>query len=597
MIKLSDYVISRIAQLGVKHVFFLPGGGAMHLNESLGRNRDLQYVCNLHEQACSIAAEAYAKVTGTIGVAIVTSGPGGTNAVTGVAAAWLDSTPCIFISGQVKRADLKRDSGLRQLGVQEVDIVSIVKPITKYSVTILDPSTIRYELEKALHLATHGRQGPVWIDLPMDVQAAVIDPDKQEGFKPQIDSSTQQNTLEDSVGQLVQLLNASERPVLVAGNGIRLAGAQSKFAKLVELIGIPTLTTWLGLDLLADNHPLNMGRPGAIAPRSANFALQNSDLMLTIGARLDTAMTGYAHHNLARGARKVMVDIDPSEIAKMNTRIDLPIVADANDFIDVLFEHGEEIRKGRPAWISRCHDWKKKYPLVGQEHRSGDMLSMYHFSETLSDELAANDIIASGSSGFACEIFLLVVKVKQGQRVFHARGLGAMGFGLPAAIGACFGSGLQRTICVDGDGGFQMNIQELETVSRYNLPIKFFVVNNNGYASIRSSQTNYFKHLVGCDASSGLTLPNLRKVATAYGVPAELIEDPGTLREQIKAVLNRSGPVVCEVKVAPDEARAPRLASAQRPDGSMVSKPLEDLWPFLERSELLENMLIPAVEE
>jgi acetolactate synthase I/II/III large subunit len=601
MMKLSDYVMGKVADAGVSDVFMLPGGGAMHLNDSLGRQRGLTYICNLHEQASAMAAEAYARVTNNLGVAMVTTGPGGTNTVTGVVGAWLDSTPVLFLSGQVKRADLKGASGLRMLGVQEVDIVSIVASITKYAVTVVDPMSVRYHVEKALYLARNGRRGPVWLDFPLDVQAAQIEPESQRPFDPAelLGSMPNADPSDADVQRVVELLERSERPVILVGNGVRLAGAGDRFTRLIEKLGVPVLTTWLGLDLIAGDHPLHFGRPGSIAPRGANFTLQNSDLLIVLGARMDLALTAYAPDRLARGAKKVMVDIDPAEISKMGTTIDVPIAADAGAFIDSMLRHvGARDTYRRDAWLARCRDWRTRYPLLRREHTatSGEV-SMYYFSDVLSDELTGDDVLAPGSSGFASEIFLLNLRVKAGQRVFHNRGTGAMGFGLPASIGACVASGRKRTICVDGDGGFQMNIQELATVANLALPIKFFVINNRGYASIRTSQRNYFNLLVGADETSGLRLPDVRKVAEAYGIPTTLIDEPEHLRGRIRDVLDTTGPVVCEVRVPPDEPRGPRVASAQRLDGSMVSKPLEDLWPFLNREEFLANMIVPAIEE
>ena len=600
--KLSDYVMHAVAEAGAKHVFMLPGGGAMHLNDSLGRSNRLEYICNLHEQASAIAAEAYARVTNGLGVAMVTAGPGSTNAITGVAGAWLDSTPVIVLSGQVKRADLKGSSGLRMLGVQEIDITTIVRSITKYAMTIVDPESARYHVEKAIHLALSGRRGPVWLDFPLDVQAAQIDPESQRGFDPlelAAAKTDDPERLRAAVCTVIAMLREAQRPVIVAGNGIRSAGAVDRFRCLVDRLEVPVLTTWLGLDLIADDHPLHFGRPGGIAPRGANFTLQNSDLLLVIGARMDMALTAYAHDRLARGAKKIMVDIDPAEISKMRTTIHVPVVSDAGDFIDEMLRQvppGESYR--RDPWRERCRDWRDRYPLVLPSHREpNDGVSMYHFSEVLSEELDASDVIAPGSSGFASEMFILNFKVKEGQRIFHNRGTGAMGFGLPASIGACVASGRRRTVSVDGDGGFQMNIQELATVANHALPIKFFVVNNRGYASIRSSQQNYFNLLVGADDSSGLRLPDVGKVAEAYGVPTRHIDDPSQLRDRIREVLDAEGPVVCEVKVPADEPRLPRVSSSQRADGSMVSKPLEDLWPFLDREEFLANMIVPALEE
>jgi acetolactate synthase-1/2/3 large subunit len=599
-IKLSHYVMDFVARQNVKHVFLLVGGGAMHLNDSLGRCPGLHYVCNLHEQAAAIAAEAYSRVTNHLSAAMVTTGPGGTNAVTGVAGAWLDSTPVLFISGQVKRADLKRDSGVRILGVQEIDIVSIVHSITKYAVTIEDPATIRFHLEKAVHLALSGRRGPVWIDIPLDVQAAQIDPATQAGFTPasEPDQTKVADRLRQEVGQFVKLLNQARRPILLAGNGIRAAGAEDIFMEVVQTLGIPVLATWLGFDLIPAAHPLSFGRPGSLAPRGANFTLQNSDLLLVVGSRLDMAMTAYAHERMARAAVKIMVDIDPAEIRKMKTPIHLPIVADAKAFLEELNAQAGAVHGDAwHPWVQKCQEWKERYPLVLPEHRNlPNQLSMYHFSEALSDELAPGDVITPGSSGFAIEIFLLCLKIKPNQRCFHNRGTGSMGFALPAAIGAAVASG-RRTICVDGDGGFQMNIQELATVERLRLPIKFFVANNDGYASIRASQNNYFKQLVGADRSSGMTLPDLGAVARAYGLPFVRIADKADLNRQIRTVLDMDGPVVCEVLVAPNEDRIPRAASYIKPDGSMGSKPLEDLFPFLDRDEFKQNMLVPPIEE
>ncbi len=599
-IKLSDYVFQFIASKGVKHVFMFPGGGAMHLVDSLGNCKELNYICNLHEQACSIAAEAYSKVTNNFGAALVTTGPGGTNAITGVVAAWLDSTPCMIISGQVKRSDLKGLTRVRQLGVQEVDIVSIVKSFTKYAVTILEPNEIRYHLEKAYFLANHCRPGPVWIDIPLDVQASEVEIDECPEFNPsEFHDAINQKIPENWINYTIELLNNCERPVILAGNGIRLSKGSSAFLTFIDHLQFPVLTTWLGMDLISESHELFIGRPGSIAPRGANFALQNADLLLSIGARLDMAMVGYSYQNLSRGAKKIIVDIDPHEISKIDTKVDLPLVIDAKFFIDQILKEEKKLKKkDRSKWILRCREWKEKYPVVTNNYYLKEKpISMYAFSEILSNELSEKDIISPGSSGNALETFLLVFKTKPGQRIFHARGLGSMGFGLPASIGACLGSGGKRTICVDGDGGFQLNIQELETVSRLKLPIKFFVINNNGFASIRAMEYNYFGKLTACDSTSGLTLPDIVRVASAYNLNAVSISKLYELREQIKKVLDFDGPVVCEVVVTPDEVRAPRISSKKIADGSMVSSPLEDLWPFLDRDEFLSNMIIPPLSE
>ena len=600
-VKLSDYVFQFIADQGVKHVFMVPGGGAMHLNNSLGSRKDIEFVCNLHEQASAIAAEAYARVTNQLGVALVTTGPGGTNAITGLVAAWQDSTPCLFVSGQVKRADLMNGRGVRQLGVQEVDIISIVKSVTKYAVLITDPVSIRYHLEKAVYLAKSGRPGPVWIDIPLDVQAAMIEPESLETFVPQVEglSNSKLPSLQADILKAIELFNKARRPVILAGNGVRLSGSQQQFLSMAERLNIPVLTTRLGVDLIAYDHPLCFGMPGSIASRGSNFILQNSDWLLILGARLDMALIAYAPDRLARSAKKIMVNIDASEMQKINSILDLAIEADAGTFIQTLMSNTDALHvQDRTEWLERCNNWKQKYPFVLPEHRlQTGRVSMYAFAEIISEELEENCIILPGNAGNAAEVFLTAFKAKPRQRVFHNKGTGAMGFCQPAAIGACLADGRKTTICVDGDGGFLMNIQELETVRRLGLPIKFFVMNNNGYASIRTSQQNYFGKLTGADATSGLTLPDCIEVAKAFGLNAVRITDSQNLRQQVKQVLEMPGPVVCEVMVIQDEPRTPRVSSMQKPDGSMISKPLEDMAPFLDREEFLSNMIIPPLSE
>jgi acetolactate synthase-1/2/3 large subunit len=548
----------------------------------------------------------YGKATNNLGVALVTTGPGGTNAVTGVAGAWLDSTPCLYISGQVKRADRMFDAGghplgVRQLGVQEVDIVSIVAPITKYAVTILDPATIRYELEKAVHIARTGRPGPVWIDIPVDVQAAPIDPGSLRGFDP---AETPPPPTDPDPGAradaIIDALNRSSRPLVFAGNGIRLARAEREFGELIDLLKVPVVATWCAADLISSEDPLFVGRPGTVASRGANFALQNCDLLLALGVRLDFSITGYAPDKLAREATKIVVDIDRAELAKLAPHIEMPTCADAGVLIREMLARRDRICPvARDAWDRRCAVWKTRYPVVTAEHRQPEgRVSIYHLAEVIGCETTASDVMVSGNSGSGIEIYLLAAPTRTGQRIYHTAGLGAMGYGIPSSIGACLANGRRRTICVDGDGGFQFNIQDLETIARLRLPITFFVLNNDGYASIRASQTNYFGRAnIGADASTGLTVPDLTKVAASYGLATAVIYDQANLTVDVRRVLEMPGPVVCDVRVIPDETRAPRLSSAQRPDGSFVSKPLEDLWPFLDREEFLSNMIVAPVPE
>ncbi len=595
--RVADYVMQRLSEAGVKHFFLLTGGMAMHLNDALGLRKEIAFVCNLHEQACAIAAEAYAKYDNRLGALMVTGGPGATNAITGVAGGWLDSSPMIVISGQVKRADLKGDSGVRNRGVQEIDIVPMVRSITKYAATITDPSTVRLHLEKAIHLALSGRPGPVWIDIPLDVQASQVEPEKLSGFTPE-ERTPGDTGIGHLVERIIEMLNSSERPFILFGNGVRIAGAKTELQEAVERLGVPFGLTWPAMDLIPEDHPLLVGRPGPMAPRGANFALQNSDLLLTIGARLDLVATAFAPDRLARAARKIMVDIDPKELEKLKGIIELPVCFDAREFLSELLRRKSKLQaKPRTEWLRRCAEWKIKYPIVLPQHREGSgRVSMFNFTEILCEELAATDVIVPASSGNAIETLLLAFKIKRGQRIFITTALGPMGFGLPASIGACIASN-RRTICVDGDGGIQMNIQELETVKRLQLPLKIFVINNNGYGSIVASQKVYFGRLVGADASSGLTLPDIIKVAAAYGVPTARIANQKNLRQEIRDVLSTEGPCLCEVLVIEDEPRQPRVSSMQKPDGTMVSKPLEDMFPFLDREEFLSNMIIPPVAD
>jgi acetolactate synthase-1/2/3 large subunit len=600
--KLSDYVFNVIAAAGVKHVFMLPGGGCMHLCDSLGRNKQLSFVCNLHEQGSAIAADAYGQYTNNLGVALVTTGPGGTNTITGVAAAWLDSTPCLFISGQVKRADMKGTRGVRQMGFQEIDIVRLVESITKYAVTVTDPLTIRYHLEKALYLARHGRPGPVWLDIPLDIQAAEIDEAHLRGFDTsELPAAPDSSLAQSAARQVVDWLKSAQRPVLLVGNGVRLDGALPEFHALIERLKLPVLTTWKASDFLGEDHPLFAGRPGAAGQRGANFTQQNADLLLVIGARLDFGQTGYIHRYFARGAKKVIVDVDPAELGKFDMKVDLPVACGAKAFLAALLAALEGVAGGLnfAGWLERCQNWKRRYPLMLPEFsRLPDGISNYALIDALSDCMSPDDLLIPGSSGACSETTMQAFRVKAGQRIFNSEGLGPMGFGIAAAIGGCLAGGRRRTVCLDGDGGFVMNIQELEVVRRLNLPIKFFVLDNNGYGSIRQTQKAYFKgKFVASDPSSGLTLPDYIKIAQAHGLETREIRSHEQIGPVVRDMLSHNRPVVCVARISPAQTTSPRLSSGQRADGSMYSKPMEDLWPFLDRAEFRQNMLVPPIPE
>jgi acetolactate synthase-1/2/3 large subunit len=601
MKKLSDFVMDFISGLGVKHVFTLAGGGAMHLIDSLGADGNLKYICCLHEQACAIAAEAYAQYTNNIGVAVVTTGPGGTNAITGLAGAWLDSIPVMFISGQVKRDDIAGPRCVRQMGFQEIDIVSVVRPLTKYAATVKDPDSIRYHLEIAAHMATSDRPGPVWIDIPLDVQAAMIDEDRLMGLGlseefPRVRS----DALTAQVARSIELLNNSERPVILAGNGIRLSGALEDFLGIIEDLEIPVLTTWKAIDFLPEDHPLYAGRPGAVGQRAANFAQQNSDWFLSIGARLDLGQTAYTHKYFARAAKKTIVDIDINEINKLQMPVDLPVHADAGAFIGEFMRNLHKIvKKDRSAWFDRIKEWRLRYPVVLPEYWDEKAcVNDYVLIDVLSDEMSASDLFIPGSSGACSERSMQAFRVRKGMRIFNTEGLGSMGFGVPAAIGGCVASGGRNTVCVEGDGGFAMNIQDLETVKRLNLPIKFFVLNNRGYGSIINTQRNYFNgRFVGSTRESGLTLPDFKLIGASFGIRVRQIRNHDDIRNKVKEILGQKGPVLCEILTSADQQTAPRVSSRQTADGRMVSAPMEDMWPFLDRKEFRANMLIRCVDE
>jgi acetolactate synthase I/II/III large subunit len=595
-IKLSDYVFKFLANAGVKDVFLLPGGGCMHLVDSLGKRKDISYTCFLHEQAAVIAAEAYGQYTNRPGVALVTTGPGSTNAITGVAGAWIDSTPLLVLSGQAKRQDLRHHTGVRQMGIQEVDIVSLVAPITKYAKTVMEPEKIKYHMQRALHLAITGRKGPVWLDIPLDVQGSVIEEESLSGFDVPV-QKIDRKELRRQAKQTFELLGKAKRPVILVGNGVRSTGCSDAFYQLIDKLRIPVLTTWKAADLIPENHDLYCGKPGAIGQRGANFTQQNSDWIMCLGARLDLCQVAHNYPNFAREAKKVIVDIDTAEIRKVKTfgvNIDVEVNSDVGHFLGQLNDSlKEENPRNYTEWLKRCLQWKKEYPVVLPEYRkTTGLINPYVLVDVLSDILDEDDLIVPGSSGACAELTQQAYRLKQGQRLLNTPGLGAMGFGLPASIGACIAGGKKRTISIIGDGGLQHNIQELETLSRLQLPIKIFILNNNGYGSIKAMQENHFDgRYVCCDPESGLTFPDICRVGSAYGLKTTRIENQENLGEKIAQVIQADGTIICDLLIDPDVPTLPRISSQVLPDGKIVSKPMEDLWPFLNRDEFHKNML------
>ncbi|MCX8146154.1 MAG: thiamine pyrophosphate-binding protein [Azovibrio sp.] len=593
--RVADYLMQRLAEAGIEHVFLLPGGGAMHLNDALACEHRLIPVPCHHEQACGIAAEAWGRVRENFGVCMVTTGPGATNVITPVAGAWIESVPMLVISGQVKRPDRLNGRPLRQSGVQEVDIVSMVRPITKYAVTIDDPLQIRYHFERALYEMRNGRNGPVWLDVPLDVQAATVTPATLPGFTPP--HALQNDTLIKAASDVLALLASAERPLLLAGHGVRLAGAAPALLATAERLQVPVVTTWNALDLIPADHPLCAGRPGVVALRPGNFAVQNCDLLISIGCRLDNIITAYHPRGFARAAKKIVVDIDRHEIDKLDMDITLGIAADAAEFLAALSQAPAAAPPARSAWLKRISAWKTRYPVNdGNPFPDQGPVSHYHFVSALSEAIPPHTLIATGSSGLAVEVFYTVFRNKPGQRVFLTSGLGSMGYGLPAAIGACFGNHRKPMVALESDGSLQLNLQELATLRAHALPICLIVMNNGGYASIRNTQRNYFAgRYIGSSPDSGLAMPDLQKLADTYALPYLCIDDCANLTDALIHAQSLPRPCLIDVRLIPDESLQPKCAAMPRADGSITSMPLEDMTPLLPLETLKAEMIVPLL--
>lgn len=613
MLKVSDFVFKFLADRGVRHVFLVTGGGAMHLNDSLGREKRILPVCNHHEQGCAISAEGYARAQESIGVASVTTGPGGTNALTGVLGQWLDSIPAIIISGQVRWDTTAMSTGLplRQLGDQEANIVPMVQAITKFAVSVTDPASIREHLEKAWHLALSGRPGPVWIDIPLNVQGAMVDETALSGWEPTPAPGTLvPEALQAAVARVLQRLKAAKRPVIFGGSGVRLSGAARSglFKRVVERLGAPVQLAWNAIDLLPSEHELYFGRPSTLGQRAANFIFQNSDFLLNVGCRMNLRQIGYAYPAVARGAWKVSVDVDPVELQKPTFRPDQGICADAQDFLQELLQQVErDPFFSQPShaewqpWLEWCLERQRRYPLVPEAWKQAHpadpaLINPYHFCETLGLCLDPGDIVVS-SNGASCVVPIQVMPIREGVRHIVNSGCAGMGYGLPAAVGACFAASAKRVVCLEGDGSIQMNIQELQTAVHHHLDLKIFVFSNGGYLSIRTTQNNLFEgHLVGEGPGSGVSFPDLVKLAQAYGLRAFRLEGHEGLDQRIREALSMEGPVLVDVRMDPEQVFMPRVSSKRLPDGKMISSPLEDLFPFLDKEEFRSNMIISTWE-
>jgi len=601
--KLSVWVSQAVADFGIRHVFMLTGGGAMHLNHSFGTDPRLTCVFTHHEQALAMAAEAYYRLTNRLALVNVTSGPGGTNAITGVYGAFVDSIGMLVISGQVKIETTVRSTGLalRQYGDQELDIEELVRPITKYVTMVTDPRSIRYHLEKALYLATTGRPGPVWLDIPLDVQAAQIDPDDLlPGFDPtELDEPWRVTDVDAVATAILARLATAQRPVIFAGGGVRLSGAYDAFLQLIDKLGIPVVTGWNAHDVLWNDHPLYAGRPGTIGDRGGNMVTQSADLLIVLGSRLNIRQVSYNWKTFARAAYKIWVDIDPLELRKPTVTPDMPVVADLKDLIPALLAapYGGPTAVQR-EWLEWSRERVRRFPVVLPEYRHNQVVHPYVAMDELFDLLTGDDIIVTGN-GSACVVSFQAGKIKQGQRLWTNSGCATMGYDLPAAIGVCTATdNKQRVICIAGDGSIMMNLQELQTIAGNALPVKVILLNNNGYVSIFQTQRNFFNgQEVGGGPKSHVTFPDFGKVAAAFGFSYFRIARNEDLAATLAAALATDGPVICEVIIDENVAFAPKLGAKQHPDGRITSPALEDLSPFLPRETLRENMRIELIEE
>lgn len=593
----SEFLWHELSALGLEHVFFLPGGGCMYLVDALAKNSNIEAIPLLHEQSVGIAAEAYAQYKNSIGVALVTTGPGGTNALTACAAAWTDSTPVMFISGQVKNEHLSNGTGLRQKGFQEIPIVEMVKPITKDSRLVRNPLEAVNAIRELSVLALSGRPGPVWLDIPLDVQSSLIgQTEVSKGNESNLNSPLIENL---SLGKIISEWKSAKRPIILAGNGIRISGSINALKQLAQLTRTPMMLTWKAIDFLDENDEFNAGRPGATAQPWANIAIQNSDFVLILGARMDMGQVAYRAESFARSAIVTLVDIDPAELNKFNHLNWRLIQADAGSFLSQLLKSGVQKNVNSQEWTKEIQNLKQRFPLVSkEEHNKAQGVSNYVFLDTLSDLLTPSDVIVPGSSGACSELTMQTFRVKNGQRVLNSEGLGPMGFGIPAAIGAHLASEKRRTICIDGDGGFMMNIQELASIVGRDLDIKFFVLNNNGYESIRITQKNLFSgRYLGIDAESGLFIPSISELAGGFGIPYFKITSNGEIRDTLSEILKTPGPSVTELMISENSETKYRVKSFIDDFGRIQSYPMEDMSPTVNLEELTKLLHIDLLPE
>lgn len=593
-VKVSKYIADFLVDHGIEDVFMITGGGAIHLDDAIGHHEKLHCTYNHHEQACAIAAEAYARLTGKIAAVCVTSGPGGTNTLTGVMGGWVDSIPMLVISGQVKFSTTIKSTEvpLRQLGDQEFNITDCVPCMTKYSVMIVEPTEIRYHLEKALYLAAHGRPGPVWLDIPLNVQAAIVDTDELQAFDPEeLKAELPPQAKVSDIQKLIAKIQESKRPVILAGEGIHIGNADDEFIQVIERLQIPVVTAWNAHDLLWDEHPLYCGRPGTVGTRGGNFVVQNSDLLISLACRMNIRQISYNWENFARSSYKAAIDIDEAELRKPTLEINLPIHADIKDALTKILQTGFVNKNPEHSrWLAWCRSVNVKYPAVLPEYyKKQTPVNPYIFMEKLSEHLDEGDVTACGN-GSACVCSFQAMHVKKSQRLFTNSGCASMGYGLPAALGCAIARKGKRVICLDGDGSIQMNLQELQTIIYNGLNIKIFWLNNDGYHSIRQTQTNLFhSNYCGISSEYGVSFPSAERIAWAYGYPFIRIDSLKDIDEKLDLVLSVPGPVICEAVLDQQQFFAPKLSSKILPDGTIVSPSIEDMYPFLPESEMKGN--------
>ena len=589
--RLADYVIKFLESKKIKTVFTVSGGGSIHLCDALHKSKNIEYVSCHHEQAVSFAAESYSRSKNKTGAAIVTTGPGGTNCVTGVSCCWIDSVPMMFISGQVNLNQTISNSGLRQIGVQEINIVDIVRSNTKYSITIKDPNTIKYHLEKAYQLSMSGRPGPVWIDIPADIQNTEINPKKLVNFK-NVKEKKNYKKINAQIKRIANLFSKYKRPLIHGGQGVKISGGQDSFRKIINKFKIPFALTWNATDLIESDHPNYIGRPGTFAERGSNFIIQNCDLYLSVGSRLPFMVTGYNSKDFARKAKRIMVDIDKNEIKNSRVNLDIRINCDANYFLKKLYDYMPK-RIGLSAeWNNYCSSIRKKYPIVLKKFiYQKKYLNSYYFIENLSNYLNKKDVIVT-DMGLSFVGTHQAFKVKKGQKLYTNSGHAPMGWGLPAAIGACYANKKQRVICLAGEGGFQMNIQELATLMHHNLPIKIFILNNGGYQTIKQTQQHRFQNrIMGANSQSGLSFPNYKKIAQSHKINYWKIKNNSDIKRNISKVLKNNKPVICELMIDPNQEQMPRALYKWKTKKTIIKTKYEDMYPFLSSEEIKRNFL------